>query len=394
MCTPYCNRRYLNGQLVMDKSAVLRKIFWHLDTPWRFRHQPAAHDLSVRDTIKGLQALLLADAAAMLAQTLERVFARSVAWSELARLDIALYQEGMHQRVWRAQTRLVDGTTRAFGLIAARHPEASNQLTQRDFQNLQVLYARQTRYCAQPYVCGLMPLADGIAAYTVEWLEQYKELVFEIAHNGGVFLVNARDAHQFMSPQESRQIWRCIIEILWWYADVRQVNIQAGDFVGCRHDHGEFALKLTTARELVPVSEPAARIHTLLRSVITASGYLSDGRQPFDRSMSEAVFFHRMHAVLQRRFGHQAASLARQQWAWFQHGCFAQQEDWLKEDCIIGTYNRWRADAPAVDAWHITRQDWLAYAEAVQAGQYPPSWWFPAAEIPTVLTRLAQRSPA
>ena len=369
-------------------------MFWHLDSRWHLRHTPAAHEVSVHDTVKGLQTLLLADSTAMLAQTLCQVFTRPVTWSELERLDIALYQEGRHQRVWRAQARLINGVTRTFGLIVARAPEASSQLTQHDFQNLQVLYARQARYCAQPYACGIMPLADGIAAYTVEWLEPYKELVFEVTRNGGVFMVNTQDAHAFLSPQESRQIWRGIVEILWWYADLRQVNIQAGDFVGRRHDDGAFALKLTTARALVPTSEPTERIHTLLRSVITASGYLSDGRQPFDRSMSEAVFLHRMHAVLQRRFGDQAAALARQQWALFQQGRFAQQEDWLQEDCIIATYNRWRAAAPAPQAWHITRQHWLAYVKAVQAGQYPPSWWFPAAKIPAVLTRLTPRSPS
>jgi hypothetical protein len=73
----------------------------------------------------------------------------------------------------------------------------------------------------------------------------------------------------------------------------------------------------------------------------------------------------------------------------FQSGAFAQQEDWLKEDCLLATYDRWCNDYPAGLAWQKTCQYWHDYADAVQAGRLPASWWFPAAEIPTVLARLA-----
>jgi hypothetical protein len=97
----------------------------------------------------------------------------------------------------------------------------------------------------------------------------------------------------------------------------------------------------------------------------------------------------RMQAVLRRRFGDRAPELAQRQWALFQSGAFAQQEDWLKEDCLLATYDRWCTDYPTGLAWQKACQYWLDYARAVEAGRLPASWWFPAAEIPTVLDRLA-----
>ena len=58
---------------------------------------------------------------------------------------------------------------------------------------------------------------------------------------------------------------------------------------------------------------------------------------------------------------------------------------------LLATYDRWCAAFPAARAWQKTRRDWLAYAEAIQAGRLPASWWFPAADIPIVLDRLAPR---
>ena len=348
----------------------------------------------MQETVKGLQALLLAEQGAMLQQTLQLVYARPVSLDTLGRLEIALYQEGVDQRVWRAQATLLDGTTRPFGIIVARAPGASSLLTQRDFVNLQTLHRQQACYCVAPYVCGTAPMAGGVAAYTVEWLDAYKELVFEITLDGGVFLINAHGARRRFSPQESRQLWRRIIAILWWYPTLRAVNIQAGDFVVRQPVDGQIALQLTTARELARDPTPAEQIHTILGWMITASGYLSDGRQPFDRHMTRATFVHRIQAVLQRRFGDRAAELAQRQWLLFHAGAFAQQEDWLKEDCVLATYDRRRADSPATEAWHETCQRWLSYAEAVHSGRLPASWWFPAAEIPLVLERLASHSSA
>jgi hypothetical protein len=237
-------------------------------------------------------------------------------------------------------------------------------------------------------------LAGGIAAYTVEWLDQHKELVFEITRDGGVFLVNAAGSHHAFSPHMSRQIWRQIMTILWYYPGLQGVNIQAGDFVGRLSNNGtEIDLKLTTARECRPAPDPETRIHAMLEVAITASGYLSANRQPFDRQMSEEVFVHRMQAVLQRRFGHQALKLARQQWPLFCQGAFAQQEDGLKTDCILATYDRLRDGHAARTAWRETQQYWMAYTHAVETGTLPPSWWFPSAEIPLLLDQLTAEYP-
>jgi hypothetical protein len=96
-----------------------------------------------------------------------------------------------------------------------------------------------------------------------------------------------------------------------------------------------------------------------------------------------------MQTMLQRRFGPQAQTMAEHQWALFQAGAFARQEDALKEACVLALYDRLRADASATIAWQETQGRWLAYAEAVHTGQCAPSWWFPAPEIPQVLARLA-----
>jgi len=373
----------------MDRGLLLSKIFWNLQANWHLRHRPNVQTLSVQDTVKGLQHLLLAESGALLQRTLQRAYGRCVSLEVLSRLDIVLYQEGIDQRVWRAQAILMDGTTQCFGIIVARAPGANSLMTQRDFSHLQTLHAQQARYCVTPYVCGTVPVAGGVAAYTVEWLEDYKELVFEITLDGGVFLSNAHGAHRRFSPQASRQIWRRLIEILWWYPQLRGVNIQAGDFVGRVQADEQGELKLTTARALAPEATPVEQIHAMLGYLITASGYLSDGHQPFQRRMPRAAFVFRMQAVLRRRFGARAPELAQRQWALFQSGAFAQQEDWLKEDCLLATYDRWCADYPADLAWQKTCRYWLDYVEAVQAGRLPASWWFPAAEIPTVLERLA-----
>jgi hypothetical protein len=372
----------------MDRRLLLTKIFWNLQANWHLRHRPNAQTLSVQDTVKGLQHLLLAEQGAMLQQTLQRAWARFVSLDALSRLDIALYQAGVDQRVWRAQATLLDGTTQLFGIIVARRPGASSVLTQHDFAHLHTLQKRQARYCVTPYVCGTAPVAGGVAAYTVEWLDDYQELVFEITLDGGAFLVNAHGTKRRFSPQESRQIWRRIVEILWCYPQLRGVNIQAGDFIGQVHADGQVDVKLTTARALAPEVTPLEQMHTLLGCLITASGYLSDGQRPFHRQMSREVFLSRMQAVLRRRFGDRAPELAQQQWVLFQNGAFAQQEDWLKEDCLLATYDHLCADYPAACAWQETCRHWLAYAEAVQTGRLPASWWFPATEIPTVLDRL------
>jgi len=375
----------------MDRHLLLTKIFWHPQANWHLRHQPVPHVLSVQETVKGLQTLLLAEQGAMLQQTLQLVDARPVSLEALSRLEIALYQEGVDQRVWRAQATLLDGSTRLFGIIVARAPGASSLLTQRDFANLQTLHRQQACSCVAPYVCGTAPIAGGVTAYTVEWLDEYKELVFEVTLDGGVFLINAHGAQRRFSPQESRQLWRCLVEILWCYPTVRAVNIQAGDFVVRQHTDGQLALKLTTARELALDPAPAEQIHAILGWMITASGYLSDGQKPFDRHMPRETFVHCMQAVLERRFGDRAPELAQRQWRLFQAGAFAQQENWLKEDCVLATYDRLCADYSATVAWQETCQRWLSYAEAVHSGRLPASWWFPSAEIPIVLDRLARQ---
>jgi hypothetical protein len=84
----------------MDRGLLLSKIFWNLQAHWHFRHRPNAQTLSVPDTVQGLQRLLLAEHGALLQHTLQRgAYARCVSLEALSRLDIALYQEGIDQRV-------------------------------------------------------------------------------------------------------------------------------------------------------------------------------------------------------------------------------------------------------------------------------------------------------
>ncbi len=372
----------------MDVRLLLPKIAWNMQAPWHLRQPPPGLTLSVPETVRGLQRALLAEHGALLQQTLQHACGHPVPLMTLAHLDIVLYQEGRDQRVWRAQARLMDGTACSFGIIVARAPGASHAVTQRDGVHLHTLHQQYPEGCVTPYVTGTAPVAGGLAFYTVEWLDDYKELVFEITLDGGVFLVNAHGAQRRFSPQESRQIWRRMVEIFWWYPQLRGVNIQAGDFVVQVQDDGQMAVKLTTARELVSADWTPAHLHALLGSLITASGYLSDGQRPFARQMPQAAFMARMLAVLQRRFGARAPMMAEKHWAFLQAGMLAQQEDWLKEDCMLGTYARFRVEAPATRAWKETCARWLAYAAAVQAGQLPASWWFPATEIAPLLDQL------
>jgi hypothetical protein len=375
----------------MDDRQLPAKMFWQLRKNWHLRHRPGAPEVSLAGTVKGLQALLLDDAAAVLSDTLRQVFSRAVSISELRRLDIAFFQEGRDQRVWRARASLQNGKTGAFGLIIARSAGASHEVTQRDFGHLRRLFALQPRYCVRPYAQGTAPMAGGLAVYTVEWCETHKELVFEVSRDGGTFLINHPEAHRHFSPQASRNVWRRLAEVLCWYPQLRGVNVQAGDFIARAEPDDRVDLKLTTGRQMASDTSPEAHLAAMLRCMITASGYLSDGRQPFDRGMSCEFFVRRMQRVLERRFGGRAAAMARQQWELFRAGVFAQQEDGLKEDCVLGTFDRWRADCPADAAWRETKRRWLAYAEAVRAGRMAPSWWFPAAEIPGLLERLGRR---
>jgi hypothetical protein len=377
----------------MDRATLAQKIAWQLQPSWHFRGAAEAAEWSVKDTVKALQALLLADCGAFLQQTLSLAAQRPVDLETLAQLVITLFQEGTVQRVWRAQGTLSNGTRCVFGMIVARAPGASQAVTQRDFHYLQQLHARQPQYCVQPYVDS--PAAAGLAAFSVQWLESHKELVFEIVRDGGVFFVNATGHHRAFSPDMSRRIWRRIIAILWSYPSLCGVNIQAGDFVGqfrddAPDDRGDFDLKLTTARDLRPDPGPVARLRDLLGYGITASGYLSDGQTPFERQMTEAVFMHRMQAILQRRFRDRAHRLAQHQWTLFEQGIFARQEDHLKEDYVLATYDHLHAELAVEPAWRETCQRWTAYAEAVQSGAFAPSWWFPAPDIPQVLDRLTR----
>jgi hypothetical protein len=240
-------------------------------------------------------------------------------------------------------------------------------------------------------VQGAAPVAAGLAVYTVEWCEGHRELVFEVSREGGTFLTNNPEAHRHFSPRASRGVWRRVVEVLCWYPELRGVNVQAGDFIGRVGSDGQLELKLTTARQMVSEPSPEEHIAAMLGCMITASGYLSDGRRPYDRNMSCEFFISRMQRVLLRRFGDRAPAMARRQWEYFRSGAFVRQEDWLKQDCVFGTFDRWRASYPADAAWRETKGQWLAYAAAVQAGRMEPSWWFPAAEIPGLLERLGQQ---
>ena len=375
----------------MGDGRLREKLFWHLRKNWHLRHQPDDQEVSLAQTVKGLQALLLDDAGTVLSDTLRQVLSLPVEHAELCRLDVAFFQEGREQRVWRARATLENGRVGTFGLIIARSAGLGNDVTQRDFGHLSRLFTIQPRYCVRPYVQGAAPVAAGLAAYTVEWCEGHRELVFEVSRDGGTFLTNNPEAHRHFSPRASRGVWRRVAEVLCWYPELRGVNVQAGDFIGRVGPDSQLDVKLTTARQMVSDTSPEEHIAAMLGYMITASGYLSDGRQPFDRGMSYETFVLRMRGVLELRFGDRAAAMARQQWELFQAGVFARQEDWLKEDCVLGTFDRWRANSPADAAWRETKRRWLAYAEAVQTGHLTPSWWFPAAEIPALLERLGQR---
>lgn len=377
----------------MDRASLTEKIAWQLQPSWHFRGANHETEWSVKQTVKALQTLLLTNGGAFLQQTLSQAAQQSVDLNELEQLIITLFQEGAVQRVWRAQATLVDGTIWPFGIIVARSSDTSHAITQREFGHLQQLYSRQPQYCVKPYVQG--DATDGMAAFSVEWLETHKELVFEIVRDGGVFFVNAAGHHRAFSPTMSRRIWRRMIRMLWAYPGLGGVNIQAGDFVGQFQDHmsddgDPFDLKLTTARDLRPDPGAAARIQELLGYGITASGYLSDGQTPFDRQMTETVFIHRMQAILQRRFQDRAQSLAQHQWTLFQQGVFARQEDDLRDDYVLATYDHLQATLAPASAWRETCQRWRAYAEAVQSGAVATCWWFPAPAISQVLDRLTQ----
>ena len=372
----------------MADSRLQEKLFWHLQKNWHLRHRPDGQEVSLSQTVKGLQALLLDERAAVLSDTLRQVFSRPVEGSELRRLDVAFFQEGREQRVWRSRATLQDGKCGMFGLIIARSAGLGHEVTQRDFGHLSRLFAIRPEHCVRPYAQGTAPVAGGLAAYTVEWCDGHEELVFEVSREGGTFLTNSPGAHQHFDPQASRGVWRRVAEVLCWYPELRGVNVQAGDFIGRVGPRGQLDLKLTTARQMVSDTSPERHIAAILGYVITASGYLSDGRRPFDRNMSRQSFMSRMQRVLGRRFGDKAPDMARQQWEYFRTGAFARQEDWLKQDCVLGTFDRWRASYPADAAWRETKGRWLTYAAAVQAGSVEPSWWFPAAEIPGLLEPL------
>ena len=374
----------------MGDSRLQDKLFWHLRKNWHLRHQPDDQEVSLAQTVKGLQALLLDDAGAILRDTLCQVFSRPVEHAELHRLDVAFFQEGREQRVWRAQATLENGEVGVFGLIIARSAGHGNDVTQRDFGHLSRLFAIRPNHCVRPFVQGAAPVAGGLAAYTVEWCEEHKELVFEVSRDGGTFLTNNPEAHGHFSPRASRDVWRRVTQVLCWYPELRGVNIQAGDFIGRAGAAGQPDIKLTTARHMVSEVSPPEHIAAMLGCMITASGYLSDGRRPFDRDMTFESFIASMQGVLGRRFGDRAPAMARRQWEYFRSGDFARQEDWLKQDCVLGTFDRWRASYPLEAAWRETKGRWLAYADAVQAGRVDPSWWFPAAEIPGLLERLAK----
>ncbi len=384
----------------MDRDSLLQKMAWQLQPSWHFRGGNHESEWSVKQTVKALQTLLLSDGGAFLEQTLSRAAQRPVDLETLDTLVITLFQEGAVQRVWRAEATLNDGTTWPFGIIVARASGAGQVITQREFDHLQQLHACQPQYCVKPYVNGgsIALSGDptgGMAAFSVEWLETHKELVFEIVRDGGVFFVNAVGHHHAFSPEMSRRIWRRMIAILWSYPGLGGVNIQAGDFVGqfqdeVSEDHDAFDLKLTTARDLQPTPGPVERIHELLGYGITASGYLSDGKKPFDRQMTEDVFRHRMQSVLQRRFRDRAERLAQHQWALFRQGVFARQEDHLREDYILATYDHLQTTLAPTTAWRETQKRWLAYTEAAQSGAVPPCWWFPAPAIPQILNHLTR----
>ena len=355
------------------------------------RHRPDDGEVSLAQTVRGLQALLLDGEGTVLPGTLCQVFSRPVEYAELHRLDVGYFQEGREQRVWRAQATLEGGKTGTFGLIVARSAGHGNDVTRRDFGHLSRLFAIQPRYCVRPYEQGVAPVAGGLAAYTVEWCGEHRELVFEVSREGGTFLTNSPEAHRHFDAQASRGVWRRIAEVLCWYPELRSVNVQAGDFIGRVGSDGQPDLKLTTARQVVSGSAPEEHIAAMLAGMITASGYLSDGKAPFNRNMPRESFLPRMQGVLERRFGDRAPAMALRQWEHYRSGEFARQEDWLKEDCVLGTFERWRTNCPAEAAWRETKGRWLAYADAVRAGRIEPSWWFPADEVPGLLERLGQR---
>lgn len=177
--------------MTMDRASLTQKIAWHLQPLWHFRGANHKAEWSVKQTVKALQTLLLADDGAFLQQTLSQAAQQPVGLEMLEQLVITLFQEGAVQRVWRAQATFADGATGSFGIIAARASGTSQAITQREFDHLQQLHTRQPQHCVKPYVNGASMDNGGasgsIAAFSVEWLDTHKELVFEIVRDGGVF---------------------------------------------------------------------------------------------------------------------------------------------------------------------------------------------------------------
>ena len=207
--------------IVTANNGLRDKLFWHLRKTWHLRHAPDDGEVSLAQTVGGLQGMLLDEAGAVLTDTLCQVFERPVATADLRRLDVAFFQEGREQRVWRAQATLETGETGTFGLIIARSAGPGNDVTRRDFGHLSRLFATNPRYCVRPYRQAAAPVAGGLAAYTVEWCGAHRELVFEVSRDGGTFLINRPEAHRHFSPQASRGVWRRVAEVLCWYPELR-----------------------------------------------------------------------------------------------------------------------------------------------------------------------------
>ena len=185
----------------------------------------------------GLRELFFRDEGRWLAENIRLSFGQQVDNNEVRNIFITHFQGGGYQTVLRVTIQLVDGEERDFGIIMAKSGPANSALTERDYNNLSQLYAKDNRFIPQPYSMDSMDIGnhgkEQRVVFSVQWLPDHKEL----QHEKDVFAINTYGMEKRFTIEETNRIKQKIITILASYYNpgkkemIGDVQINAGDFV-------------------------------------------------------------------------------------------------------------------------------------------------------------------
>ncbi len=194
-------------------------------------------------------------------ESLSMLAGRAVPPSEVAAVDVALFQEGAFQYVFRVRASLRGKKRFQLGLLVAKNDEGATRTAREEYRNLVHLHDRFPAWCVHPLMSAHLriPVRGGskparVFGYFSQWLAGHHELGVQENLN---FYINEEPFYAF-DRAESDRIKAWILEHLFSAYDPKSRSapappqIGSGDFVIARPRRNRpLDLRLIACRRIV-----------------------------------------------------------------------------------------------------------------------------------------------